>query len=143
MPATRFIRRMTAAVLVPLVMLVGLSTAHAFYRCAMDRVARTVCCCSEMHERNEARAGTTATPQLEAACCCSIERTPATEAPAAQVLDRDPGGAGSQTQVTLFVVTLPAIPDAPHVARVPNPKQQLAPPRTTASLFSQRIAFLV
>jgi hypothetical protein len=142
MPATRFIRRMTAALLVPLVVLIGLSTAQAFYRCAMDRVARTVCCCAKMHERSEARAAATATPQLEAACCCSIERTAATEVPAAQVHDRD-SNAAAQSAVTLFVVELPALPDAPQVTRVPNPKQQLAPPRTTASLFSQRIAFLV
>lgn len=141
MPSRRSIRRLTAAALVPLVVLVGLSTAHAFYRCAMDRVARTVCCCAKMHHRAPAQAETPATPQL-AAACCSIEHTATHEVPAAQVQDRDPSAA-AQAQVLIFVVTLPALPEAPHVTRVPDPRRQLAPPRTTASLFSQHIALLV
>jgi hypothetical protein len=135
MSAATLIRRLTAAVLVPVVVLVGLATAQAFYRCAMDKVLRTSCCCPTAH-----RTRPTNTPQLKAVCC-AVEKAAHVDVPQARLADDD--ASAPQPDLALFVVTLPAPVVAPHVTRVPDPRQQLAPPRTTGSLFSQGIALLV
>jgi hypothetical protein len=136
-------RRITAAMLLPLVVLVGLATAHASFRCARDRVLRSACCCAKLHGHDAARAPAPATPLMKAACCCTILAPAQVEAPAAQVQVPDASSGAAVAAPLLALVSTVAPPAAPAVTRAPLPREPFAPPRTTASLFAQRIALLV
>ena len=138
-----FMRRITAAMLLPLVVLVGLATAHASFRCARDRVLRSACCCPKLHGHDAARAPAPAVPQLKAACCCTVLAPAPVEPPAAQVQARDASDEAAAALPPVVAFTLAAPPAPPVLTQAPVWREPFAPPRTTASLFAQRIAFLV
>src|SRR5688572_20035 len=77
--------RLLALLLVPLLVVIGMARAQAFYLCAYDSVARTACCCPQAPESDERKAPTEA--RIEAACCCSVEERGAV-APAARATER-------------------------------------------------------
>jgi hypothetical protein len=141
MRTTSIIRRVTALLLLPLLVVLMGSEARAYYRCPGDAIVRVSCCCPKAHD-HAARRADSAPPAIAAACCCSIVKVAAVDAPSAQLQDRDTvlvAHAGPPG----FGVALPAPTVATVVVRIPDPRAQLAPPRTTASLYSQRIALLV
>ena len=101
-------RAACAALVVPLILLVGFRSAWALYACRTDGVVRSSCCCAKKHEhrapppgpvvsrgactvtssapqvRDTERAGVTAPPALVA-----IAETPAPRAPTARAIAID------------------------------------------------------
>jgi len=142
MSSRRLIKRATALLILPLLVILGTSRAQAYFLCAFDSVAREACCCPKMHEPWEAEQAASDGPGVKGACCCSIEEHGAVEAPRASVQDKD-AASGVMTSPTGFAVDLPAPAVAPGVARIPHARSQHPPPRTTASLFSQHVSLLV
>ena len=140
MRKTSTIRRVTALLLLPLLVVLTGAEARAYYRCPGDTAVRVSCCCPGAH--GHPAGARTDQPTIAAACCCSIVKVAAVAAPSAQPQD---GGSASVAHACplTFGIALPAPIVAPAVVRVPDPRRQLAPPRTTASLFSQHIALLV
>jgi hypothetical protein len=77
------LRRLSAVVMLPMLLVGGLSHAgYSLFTCQYDRVARRACCCPKA-ERKAAPAG----PTLQATCCCDYEHVAATMASAAARLE--------------------------------------------------------
>ena len=142
MSSRRFIKRATALVILPLLVILGTSRAQAYFLCAFDSVAREACCCPKMHEPSEAKHTASDASCVKAACCCSIEERGAVATPHASVQDKDVAS-GAVIIPMGFAVDLPAPTVAPGVARIPHVPGQHPPPRRTASLFSQHVSLLV
>jgi hypothetical protein len=116
--------RLLALLLVPLLAIVSVARAEAFYLCAHDQVARRSCCCPRAEEPAPA-----AETSVDAACCCSIEERGAA-APVARSPERDSGGSHEAPPVAVAVTPVPdARPLAP-IAVVETRSQ--APPRSIA-----------
>lgn len=67
----RFHRRMLAPVVALMLLVIGVRSAQATYRCTGDGVVRTACCCpQDDNAKDDAADRETA---IKAACCCDIE----------------------------------------------------------------------
>jgi len=139
MSSRRFIRLMATLILVPLVAIVGISRAQAYYRCVGDLVARKACCCPTVDRAVTPRSEN---PSVESACCCSIELLPAAEAPRAEPQPRHVE-LGASSDVVVSVGTLHAALPVARPAPVPHLHRYNARPPTTESLFSQHVALLL
>jgi hypothetical protein len=103
-------RRIAAAVLVPLLLMAGVASAAARYRCRMDGTVRRNCCCPDEDTKADQAApdqGQTFAPQG----CCAMERLPREQAPASTAPRL------SADALVALAVLLPAAPQALVPAR--------------------------
>lgn len=79
-------RALTAALLLPVVLLSLVSTSFALWRCQFDGVARAACCCPKVPAgaaETEAQAAALPTrATLSTPDCCDLERYPSARPPA-------------------------------------------------------------
>lgn len=130
----RLIRRATTAVVIAMAVVMGGGRAFAMYRCAYDNIARTSCCCPTKAKQQK---DLPTSPTLKAACCCSIEEV-RTETTVAAKPAPSPLAALAPTATIVPVIE----PIVAHIALAPTDREARPPPRS-ASLFEQRISFLV
>ncbi len=67
----RFHRRILAPIVALMLLVIGVRSAQATYRCTGDGVARTACCCPQDGKANDEAADRETA--IDAACCCDIE----------------------------------------------------------------------
>lgn len=95
------IHRRILAPLVALMLVVGVRSAGAMYRCAGDGVARTACCCPQDETAKPEREDFG--PALEAPCCCDVELAFAIAAVDVRVA---PDGASSHEVAAVRVIAI-------------------------------------
>jgi hypothetical protein len=127
-------QRVIAALVVPLILLVGTGSAHTIFRCIYDNVERTACCCP-----NDSSEPSTE-PTVEQACCCDIE----TKA-AATAVERQ---AQTERQETTklrpaLLVAFAALAAPRQVAAVPRPSIACEHPPAGPPLVLLKCSFLI
>lgn len=125
--------RLLALLLVPLLMIVGVGRAQAFYVCA-DRIARTTCCCPAAAQPADEVVDGVA--RIDAVCCALDER--GAPAPVSRSAERD---GGPSVAAVAIVVTAAPVAVQPARATVAAPSW-LSPPRTSAR-SSQHVVLLL
>jgi hypothetical protein len=128
--------RLLALLLMPVLLVVGLGRAQAFYLCKGDQVARTSCCCPRAATAPDD--GEAPSRWGKPSSCCSIEER---GAPAPASRSAEPGAAPSP-EVPAIAIAAQALPPPRPALIVAVPRRTLAPPRT-ASRPSQHVALLL
>jgi hypothetical protein len=128
MSRSRAHRAVCAALVVPLILLVGFRSAWALYACRVDGQVRESCCCKAKHRQHDSRA-----PIVKSAMCCdvTIETTPS----APQL--RDTERASTQAP-PMIVTTVPtAAPIAPIARAIAIARPTARPPPIATFLIKQ------
>jgi hypothetical protein len=131
----RLHRRATTLVVFAMAVVLGHGYASLIYRCAYDHVARTSCCCSEGAAKSQEQLPSS--PSIKARCCCSIEQVKAAAVAATTRSALD------ATAVIRPMVIVSIVEVRPAVLAVIAMDREARPPPRPASLFEQRISFLV
>ena len=118
-------RLVLAALLVPLVLLIGLRSAWALYSCRIDGVVRTACCCHGKHEHKRPASNES---RVTAASCCDVT----VQAPAAAPDVRDATRA-SQLPPPAALSPAPVAAVARFVPRIATVERAVARPPPTAT----------
>jgi hypothetical protein len=81
MPAMRH-RVLSAALLLPLLVFSVMGTSFLLWRCSVDGIARSTCCCPTKPAKRMAEAETRTTPVVSRGRCCDPEQLDIAKAPA-------------------------------------------------------------
>lgn len=81
-----FPRPLLAALVLPLVVIVGFQSAWAAYACRFDGNVRDECCCK--HDKKERKKPVDDAPRIAAQGCCDVTLNGAPEAPLVREADR-------------------------------------------------------
>lgn len=127
-------RPLLAALVLPLVVIVGFQSAWAAYACRIDGKVRDECCCK--HDKTERKKPVDDAPRMAAQSCCDVTINGAPEAPLVREADR--------ATFTHLPVVVPAIAHAivpPPVERVATVATMARPP-PRVPLFLDKQAIL-
>lgn len=128
-------RPLLAAVVLPLVVIVGFQSAWAAYACRVDRKVRDHCCC-KTEKRDHAQREAPDVPRITARGCCDVTIHEQPKTPDAREAARP--------VLAHLDVVVPVLTVAPIVARVehvaPSVTGARAPPRVP--LFLDKHALL-
>jgi hypothetical protein len=129
-------RVVRAAVLLPVLLFSLAATSYATWRCRMDGIARTECCCP----KDATGTPETETPAIGAPECCVVERHRIETAPT----DISRGGPHlvGAALAAFPVAILPPLPAAAADPRIPVDLEPARPPGGRA-LVVQKHAFLI
>jgi hypothetical protein len=123
-------RPLLAALVLPLVVIVGFQSAWAAYACRMDGKVRDACCCKPAKQEREREP---AAPTIAARSCCDVTIHQPAEAPLVREAER---GAFAHVPAIVLVSALAfAPPRYEHVAAVELPARP--PPRIPIYLAKQ------
>lgn len=127
-------RLLLAALVVPLVVVVGFQSAWAAFACRGDGEVRDHCCCKT--EQNERKRPVGEPSRMAAQSCCDVTINEGSDAPLVREVDRT---TFSHVPVTMQTVMLAvATPRAPCVASIPT----MARPPPRLPLFLDKHAIL-
>lgn len=127
-------RPLLAALVLPLVVIVGFQSAWAAYACRMDGKVRDECCCKP--DKKERKKSADETPQLSAQGCCDVTIHEADEAPVVREADRATliGVPAMVPIIAQHVIIRPRLERQTAIARTSRP-----PPRVPVFLDKQAI----
>lgn len=126
-------RPLLAALVLPLVVIVGFQSAWAAFACRVDGKVRDRCCC----EKKQAKRAPDEAPRLMAQSCCDVTIHEANEAP----LVRQPDPASFE-HVPVVVPTVIVAISSPRAARIASIAMMARPPPPRVPLFLDKHAIL-
>jgi hypothetical protein len=125
-------RTLTLAVVLPLVLLALTATSFASWRCQLDGVARSACCCAKAKAAHDSQG-----PSIARKGCCALERVQIQRAPL------DVSRSPSLAPLVVGLDTVLAWLEPPAPARAGDGVPAVRPPGGGRSLVLQKHAFLI
>ena len=122
-------RPFLAAVMLPLVVLVGLRSAWAAYACSLDGEVRAACCCPQ---KSDAQRPSDGAPRVKASCCCEITVGESSVPPDARLAE------ASRTDELGWVAVAIGMPELAPRTTVPLLRSSFArppPPRSAVPTY--------
>ena len=128
-------RPLLAAVVLPLVVIVGFQSAWAAYACRVDGKVRDRCCCKTERRDRTGPVAPDGAPRIAAQSCCDVTIHEQPQAPDAREAARS---AVAHFDVVVPIATIAAI--APHAGRIaPSAMKARAPPRVPIFLVNHAL----
>jgi hypothetical protein len=129
MTRRRTYRAACAALVVPLIVLVGFRSAWALYACRVDGQVRASCCCKAKHKQHDAPRA----PTVKPAMCCDVTVQAAPSVPQL----RDTERASTQPPPMIVTSVATAAPIAPIARAIAIARPTARPPPTATFLLKQ------
>ncbi len=132
-------RALSAAVLLPVLLLAVSGTSWAAWRCQFDGIARLEACCPKARAAAKAAMTNSETPTVNGVGCCNLERTQVEKAPSD--LPRNNSTTALDVTVLAAPVSVLAVELSPQ-GQVDLPVPQERPPGGPGLLLQKR-SFLI
>lgn len=116
-------RRIFVPIAALMVLVVGIRSAYATYRCENDGIARSACCCPKADDKAQDDKRDESNTSIDKRCCCDIEITQISAAPEARI--------APDTAPLHHALTIQApfeTPAAPHVRDLTVARIYVHPP---------------
>lgn len=128
-------RPLLAAIVLPLVVIVGFQSAWAAFACRVDGKVRDHCCCKA--DKQDREKPVDDAPRMAAQSCCDVTIYESAEAPVAREVER-----AVFAHLPAVIPTVAFTIEAPRVERVATIALMARPPPSRVPLFLDKQALL-